>query len=330
MFLTQRAYVIAKLEGTAYTAESPGTTEFDIEVENTSYSHNIAEFQRKLADGTLDTYNSVIGMQSGQVSFSTVMNPGAAVATAPFWNKFLQACGYKAMGWDGGVEKTVALAVEGISWVPHADYTHIPITILIAEIDHDDPTKVLETKLSGCMGNVTFLIGDVGEPVQMNFEFQGNLVSVTDTVTDAVGTVSTVQPPAVLGATVDALGNSQCISKFEINTGNSINLWKCADASTGVKGAYIGSRESILTLDPIADLVANDDAINDWIAGTPGAISIELGSSPLLTLSAPAAQLNGVGRGERDEAVTFEKSFRLHKSATAGNDSFEILQGAKT
>lgn len=332
MFLTQKAFMVAKLEATPYTPETLADADYDIEVENLSWSENIVEFQRKVADGTLDSYNSVMGKQDGTVTFTVPINPGAAVATEPTWSKFLQACGYKATGWDAGAEVAVGSAVEGISWYLHSDYTHIPITIECAELNSGSSPGQLITLLAGCMGNVEFMIGDTGEPIQMNFEFKGSLESITDrTFANKLDptAVPTVQPPAVLGATVTVGGVTQCIAKFSINTGNSVNLWTCATEATGIRGAYIGSRETILTLDPIAELLATDPVYTQWLAGTTGAVVISLASTPALAFSAPVAQYSAKARGERDEGVTAEKTFRLHKSG-AGNNVLELLQGAKS
>lgn len=324
MFVNQKGQLVAKLEGTAYTGESLISDDFDIEVENLDWSESVAEFQRKVADGTLDSYNSVMGMQSGTITFSTPMNPGASASDEPKWGKFLEACGYK---------KTT-FTTTGISWVPDADKTHTPMTFECFEVYTNgvtaDLNKQLVTKMVGCMGSVTFAIGDVGEPIQMTFEFTGSLESVTDRIAGSLlvptGT-STVQPPAVLGATVTVGGVAKCISTFEINTGNSSNLWKCASENTGVKGAYIGSKELTLTIDPTADLLANDPVYTNWKNGTTGAVVISLGSTPPLAITAPVAQKSTVSRADRDEARTFEEVYRLHKSA--GNDAIELLQGAK-
>jgi len=74
-------------------------------------------------------------------------------------------------------------------------------------------------------------------------------------------------------------------------------------------------------------LEATEDVYADWKNGATGAIVVSLASTPPLKISAPVAQKSTVARGERDEAVSSDQVFRLHKSA--GNDVLEILQGAK-
>jgi hypothetical protein len=322
---------VFKLEGTPYTAENLASEDFNIEVENLSWDENIAEFQRKTMDGTLDSYNSVMGQQTGTFKFMTPLNPGATATTEPAWSKILQACGWKATGWDAGFEVAVGSAVHGISWYPHRDYTHVPMTFEGIDLDDGTSPSQLVTKMSGCMGNPTFLINDAGEPIQLETEFQGSLVSVTDRVYGSIlspNGVSTVQPPAVLAATFTVGGTTQDFSKFSLTSGNTLSPWKSGGVSTGVKGFFIAATEKTMTVDSLADLLANDAVYTQWVAGTTGAVSIVISSSPALTLSAPVAQYSTKTRGDRDGAVTADKTFRLHKSS--GNDAMELLQGAKT
>jgi len=318
MFLTQKAFAIAKIEVASYTPVEGVAVDFDIEIENLEWSPEVAEFQRKLADGLLDTFNSVMGKQSCTVSFSSVLNPGATAATLPKWDKFLLACGYK---------KTIH-TTTGISWVIHSDNTHVPITLTCHEIDDGASPATLVTTVGGAMGNVEFMIGDVGEPIQIVFEFKGSLEDVTVGAVIVPTGVSTVQPSAFLGATVTIGGLDQCISKFSFDTGNSIQLQTCPDELTGIRGAYVGSRETTLTIDPLGVLEATEDVYADWKNGVTGAVVVSLASTPALKISAPVAQKSTVARGERDEAVSSEQVFRLHK--LLGNDVLEILQGSKT
>lgn len=329
MFVIQKGQLVAALETVAYVGETLTSTEFDIEVENLEWSEEVAEFQRKVADGTLDSFTSVMGMQSGTVTFTTPINTGATAGEEPKWGKFLEACGY--------IKTTYT--TTGFSWAPSADATHVPMTFECFEMFSSgvsaDLNKQLVTRMVGCMGNVSFAIGDVGEPIIMTFEFTGQLTSVADRVAGSLlvptGT-STVNPAAVLDATVTVNGVAKCISTFEINSGNSVNLWKCADESSGIKGAYIGSKELTLTIDPVAELLATDPVYTDWRDGVTGIVDISLSTTIPVAFSAPVAQKSTVGRGDREESRIFEEVYRLHRTSgdTGGNDALELLVGSKT
>lgn len=403
MFLTNRSMLVAKLEDVAYTAETLANADFDIEVENLSWSHNINEFQRKLADGTLDSFNSVMGKQIGNCQFMTPLVHGLTVDVLPRWDKYILACGFKRTTTGGtaatttsftftsgnlveilfGVEDFSAVKVNSVlvvtgagnasnngdfiiaavddsgnkltvynpgrtdgtddetvaatatytptkyEWTLDSHFTHVPLSMDGIDLNNGVSPLQLVTTLEGAMGNVTFAIGEVGEPIQMNFEFQGSLKSVADrtfaNLLVQTG-IQTVLPPAVLAADVKLYTVTQCMNQFEINVGNSLQNFTCPDESTGIKGSYIGSRETLLTLDPIAELAAIEEVYNKFRDGTTGALEISVNSTIDLTLSAPAIQHSSLARGDRDEAVTWEKTFRLLK--VAGEDSLKITQGA--
>jgi hypothetical protein len=324
-------YVVGKQESTPYTAETLVDADFKVAVENLTYSNEIKMFRRKILDGFLDQSPMVPGKQSGKVGFMIPLTPGATVATQPKWSHFLESCGFKVMGWDGGVEVAVGSAVEGISWVLHAEKVQIPCTIETAELSVGASPKQLITKLRGCMGNVQFMIGEVGEPIQMVFDFSGALVSIADQVYASKldpTSLSTVLPPAVLAACVTVGGVNQICDKFEINPNASVVPYTDPNKAEGIRGFYIGSWDPSMTVDPNMELLADDPVYPEWLAGTPGAVSIIMNSTPNLTLSAPVAQYETVTVDEREESSIAGKTFRLLKSS--GNDSIELLQGAKS
>lgn len=320
VFLSKRSYAVAKLESTPYTPETLTDNDFDIEVEELSFSPEVEEFQRKVADGTLDTYNSVMGKQKGSFSFMTPLIPGSAANVSPAWSKFAEACGYK---------KT-AHGATGISWVPHADNTHIPLTFEGIDINHGASPSQLMTRMGGCMGNMVLMFGNVGEPVQLRFEFQGSLLSIAKRIyanmLDPTG-VSTIQPPATLGLCMRLGTFDQVLNKFELNTGNDVQPYTDPAENTGLKGFCVAGRDTLLNIDPLSDLPENDPVYTSLINGTTAALTFIIGSTPTLTISAPVCQYSAAPRGEREGAVTIEKALRLHKSS--GNDSCKILQGSE-
>lgn len=334
MFLNNKTTVFFKTESTPYTAITLSSGDTCRVRNDISYSPEIAEYRAKHLDGTLDYATSVMGRQKGSFSFTVDMAPAAAVDDVPEWSTLLQACGFKAVGWDNGSPVAVASAVEGISWVPHVDMTHTPMTFEIQEQGEGASAAMLVTKFSGCMGEVSFVIGTVGEPVQMKFEFQGVFVSMADR---AYGSrlepsgLATVKPGAVLSSTITVGAVAQDIDSFEVKSNNAIEEYIDPSKATGLAGFYISGKEPTLTLNPTLKLLATDPVYTAWVAGTTAAVSILVpnGSNPDITLSAPAAQYITVGIEDRGSARVAGKTFFLTKGS-AGNDVFEILQGAKT
>ncbi len=336
MFLTNKTTIIAKLEATPYdvAGETLADADFNVRIRSdVSYSPEIAEYKRKILDGTLDHLSSVMGRQTGSCSFTVDMAPGALVNTVPEWSKLLQACGFKVIGWDAGSPVAVGSAVEGISWVPHVDVTHVPITLEVHEQLEGASAGHLVTRFQGAMGNVTLAIGTVGEPVQMKFEFKGAFKSMVDL--NFAGrldptSLSTVKPGSVLSSTITANGVAQDLDSFEINMNNDIQEWIDPARSTGNRGCYRAMFEPQMTVNPTLKQLATEPVYTEWLNATQIAVSILVpnGSNPDITLSAPKGQRISLGIGDRNGARTAETNFLLTQNA--GNDTFEILQGAKS
>jgi len=321
MFLNNRRTLIGKTESTPYTGATLADADFNTRVKNITYSREIVEFSRKIALGDLDFSESIMGKQQGKVSFDVDLVQGSSASTLPSWSKFLTACGFKV----------TTFTTTGISWVPHAEATHSPITFEVQEVQEGASPSVLVVRLVGCVGTVKFSIGSVGEPIQMMFEFSGRLdVGAVDRNNASIldpTSLSTVVPPAVLGACVNVNSIAQDLDKLEIDIGNDVQMWGDPCEDTGIRGFYIAGRETMLTCDPFAKLVATEDVYGDWVTGNITDLEITLSTTPPLKLSAPKIQLTAVGDGDRNGALTAEKTFRLERNA--GNDIFEILQGTK-
>lgn len=336
MFLINKTTVIAALESPAYDVAGAtlASANFNVRIKNdVSYSVEMDEYRRKYLEGTLDHDLSVPGRQRGTMSFTVDMAPGALVNSEPEWSKLLQACGFKAIGWDGGAPVSVGAAVEGISWVPHVDVTHVPLTLEVVEQLEGPSADMLVTRFQGAMGEVTFSIGTVGEPVQMKFEFSGAFVSMTDrpfaSRLNPTG-LSTVKPGAVLSSIVTINSIAQDLDTFEFKMNNGIQEWIDPARSTGIKGFYRDSYEPMLTIDPTLKMLATEAVYTQWKNCTALAASILVGnaSDPDITLSSPKAQRVALELGDRNGARTGATNFLLTKDA--GNDVFEVLQGAKT
>ena len=336
MFLTNKTTVIAKLEASPYdgSGETLAIADFNVRIRNDiSYGPEMDEYRRKYLDGTLDHVLSVPGRQRGTCSFTVDMAPGALVNTEPAWGKLLEACGFFVTGWNANVEVAVGSAVEGISWRPHTDITHTPITLEIHEQAEGASSDFLVTRFISAMGNVTFAIGTVGEPIQMNFEFTGAFESMVDLASPGIvhTTFSTTKPGAILGSTVTIGGVAQDLDTFEFNMGNEISEWVDPARTTGIKGYYKSAFEPTLTVNPTMKKLSEEAVYTEWLNCTPGAVLIIAanGSDPDITLSAPVAQRTAVAIGDRNGARTADTTFLLTQGA-AGNDVFEVLQGAKT
>lgn len=327
MFLTNKTVVFGKQESPAYVAATMDSgmadADFNVRVQDISYSIDIAEYRRKLADATLDYSESVMGKQQITVSFKVGLAPAPAANLEPQWSKLLESCAFK---------KT-AHGATGISWVPHADNTHVPITLVIEEIEEGASPDGVKIVIGGAMGNVKFSVGTVGEPVNMEFEFTGKLYVIEDFASGNridPTTFSTIVEPPLLCATATINSVAQDFDTFEFDMANDVQVWTDPSDCTGLKGSYVAGREPVMTLDPTSKLLATEDWYGDLTSSTPTprAISAALAVSPAMTLSAPKGQLVALSPGERNGARTNEKTLLLEKSS--GNDCFKVLQGSES
>ena len=335
MFLQNKRTAACALESPAYTAATLSSVDFNVRVsEDISYSPEIDEKRRRVMQGDFDYDTSVMGKQRCTASFTVMLAPGSATdaTVEPAWSKLLQACGMKPIGWDSGSEVAVASAADGISWEPHSDYTHNPITLELEEIKEGASANRLITRIAGAMGNVKFSIGTVGEPIMMSFEFSGRLESIADRAyADRLtpNSLSTVVPPAVLATTVLINAVAQDLDKFEVDMANDIQEWGEPSQATGIKGFYVAMKDPVFTVDPTSKLLADEAVYTDWLAGNARAISVTTSGAVPITLSATKAQHITVGNGERNGATTSEKTLLLTRGTTA-NKTFQLLQGLTT
>lgn len=111
---------------------------------------------------------------------------------------------------------------------------------------------------------------------------------------------------------------------------NDIQEWIDPARSSGIKGFYKAAFEPTLNVDPTLKQLASEAIYTEWVNCTDLAVSVLIpnGSNPDITMTAPDAQRIGLEIGDRNGARTAGTNFLLTKNA--GNDVFEILQGAKS
>lgn len=325
MYNSGLGYLGIKLESSPYTAPQADLVQndFDLLVENITYSPIIQETKLAYASGDNSAFTSIMGKQECTVSFRIWLTQGATASTAPKWSKVLQACGFKV----------TTFTTTGISWVPDSGYGAVPAYIEIHEVSDASTPIPLVIQVRGAMGNVKFVLDTVGSPVAMDFEFKGVLQGMEDraSITKPAG-YDTVKPAAFMNTICTAYGEALDLDKFTIDMKNKVELY--VDPSTGLNG-YTGARVSrdktdppTLQVDPTLASIATRGHYARWTAGTTGALVMNVGT--LLHISAPALQIVKAYDGAtRNSAKVNTLDFILTRGAN-GNDEIEILQGSKT
>lgn len=309
-----------KLEGTPYTAETLAIGDYNVPAYGINYDADVPVKDRKLARGDYSHDIGVAGRRKFSCSFSVDLQMGAAAATAPVWAKCMQACGLLA----------TAYGATGIGYTPSADKSNVPATIEVCEKEEGTGPVQVVIKASGCMGNMKVIMNAVGEPVRIDFEFQGCLVSITDRAAGSVITptgFNTGVPEAVLGATCTAFAEAQRIGQMTLDVGNAVELWSDPTSANGYHGAHVVGRDSVLDIDPDMDLIANRGNYARHIANTVGMFVFQTNN---FTLTAPQAQIiQSYKPGEREAHTVNNIRFRLCRDSL-GNDEFTLLQRSKT
>ena len=320
MFMIKRRTLGAKIESTPYTVETLNGNDYNIPAYNVNYKGDIPMKDRKLVRGNYSSDPAVPGKRKLTISFSVDLYYSGTANTAPATFKLFRGCAMKQ----------TAHTTKGISLVTDSDYTNVPLTMEVVEkAEGASPSQVV-IKGRGMMGNAKLVCDNTGEPIRIDYEFQGVLSSIADRaygsiIAPSMGSIPV--PDNVMGCGVTLFGEAQTINKFTIDLGNQVEVCSDPKYTEGYEGAHVVDRTPVLELDPDLELVATQDDISRWTGATTGAFSCMLNTR--LLLSAPKAQYKEVySPGEREGHVVNQKICGLH--GDSGDDDFEILHGSKT
>jgi hypothetical protein len=319
MFAERLRTIGLKNESVAGTAETLGGSDYNFRFYGIKYDSDIEELVRNYATSDFSKFSSIMGKRSITISGSLDYVWSGTNSTSPEWSKIIKSCGVKE----------TTYTTTGIGWTPNADYSNVCSTIEIVEKNEGTSPVQIVVKAHGCVGNAKVILDSVGKPIRIDVEFKGVLNSITDRAFASIlipsGFNNTI-PEAVLSSTITLFGEAQQIESMTLDFGNKIELIGDPSKAQGILRAGIVDRTPILTLDPYIDLIANRGNFTRFTAGTTGALSVSVGSH--LTISAPCAQITkGYSSGERVGFTTNALTCTL--SRNAGNDDFELLQGAK-
>lgn len=318
--ITAKRTIGLKIEATAYTAETLAATDFDFGFYEVNFNPEIEEYVRKLARGDFSRDKSVPGRRKLTISCKHDFQEGSAAATPPQYWQALRVCGAKQTTYGS----------TGVALTPDADYGNVSCTIEVDERQEGTSPKQLVLKGAGMVGNARLVMNQVGQPIAVEFEFQGRLESITTRAFASVITPTgfdTTSPAAVLSATINLFATTQYLGRMTLDFGNKIELFSDPTKGAGYDGGHIVDREATLELDPDMRVTDDIDLYTNHVNATTGQLSLTLGQR--MVISAPAAQLvQSYNPADREGHTVDNLRLRLTRS-TNGNDEFEILQGAK-
>jgi hypothetical protein len=305
--LTRKRVVVAKVETAEGTFETLAAADGGIEVYEAKFETPPKFFDRQPLRGTLSQKTGIPGPQAARLTFRCELKGSAAAGTAPTWGKYLKACGF------------------GETIVPSTSVTYAPASASIPSLSmalHDD--GVIH-QLKGARGNVK-LAGRVGEPMFLDFAFEGVYHATADGATPSVTYADgAIVPLALMGANILTLHTyNPVLTAVELDLGNTLALRESVNSAAGILSALITGRNPRGTLDPEMTTVAAHDWYGKFRSGATGALALNLTGSAgnRVAISAPAVQYRELSDAERNGNSA--RSLGILFAMNTGDDELSI------
>ncbi len=318
--LIEKRTMGVKMEATPYTGESNGTStiltaaDYNFPAEKIEYDPEIEQHILAVARGDFSKVPSITGKKKITFKCQVPAAWSGTAATAPSYNKLLQACGL--------VQASTATQV---TLTTSATVTRVPITIEVQERGEGAAANGMVVVGKGCMGKVKAIIAKIGEPMKYDLEFEGAFVGIFDRASATMITPTgfdTPQAEAVLSATISMFDEVMKCEKVEIDVGNTVSLYTDPSQASGYEGAHITNRDPKITVDPDLDSLSNRGNYARLTAGTTGAFVLTIGSH--LRVDCPAVQIvKGYKPGAREGHVVNNIELACRRG-TSGNDELVI------
>lgn len=304
--LTKRELILIKVESTYNTDAVPVASTDAVLISNPSWSHEGARMlDRNHVKTTLDTVKKKYGGSLMSVSFDMEMKGSGTAGTAPEMAAALRACGL------------------GETVVASTSVTYAPVSSSLESATiyyYQDGKRYI---LTGCRGNVSFNM-TAGEYGVASFNFTGHIGTIADVALPS-GTFDATEPTALIGLSFTIGAFAAEINALEFGLNNEIITPASISASDGYGEIRIGGRDVSGSIDPEDELIATEDFIADWKAGTElaldtGVVGSTAGNRYQVTM--PAVAYRDVGAGDRDQVRTLQIGFGA--GISAGDDEVSL------
>jgi hypothetical protein len=325
--------VIGKLEVTAGTAETLTAADFNTRcfAPEVSPIFEVDDEGAKFATGDHGETTSIIGAQSGTISFTEKLAWGGAVTTIPNWFKWFNACGYE----------TQTYTSTGIGLWPKKSCDCQSMTMWVIDIDRCYNPKGLAYKFAGCVGTVEFGCDGIGKPISAKFTFTGKLTEIADLskqdleALNVLTSPDTELPDKLLNTTLTFGATSFKISSYKLTAGNAVTpIINQADV-TGYDTYGISARKPRFSCNPLAGNLSSNEMDNVYTRiteETTGALVLTMQN---MIIKAPVAQLLSATVANREGLVSWDENWKLCRNGTSDSDlddecTHEILIGTKS
>lgn len=308
--LTQRALVLAKKETTAGVDAVPTAALNAFYVSDPVFSVDPTVLERNVTRTTFSQIPSVVGRKLASVTFSIQVHGSGTAQTDPKWATLLEGC---------GMLRTSKIAVgdvpKGIEFTPST--TVQPTMTLYIYFD-----GILH-KLTGAMGTFS-MNADAGQFATIQFTFTGNYVAPTAVAMPTNAAYQTTVPPQVELAQLTFGGSSSLVvNALTLDIANSVVPRADVNSADGFRGVRISGRNPSGGIDPEAE--PTQTFWDQMAASATLALSMQIGQAlgNQLLVSAPAAQLTGVGYGDREGLRTYDLSLGFR--GVTGDDELKLF-----
>ena len=325
-----------------------GTDDYDLRFYDTEFSTNVEfdEEESTYLTGDWGGDESIAGTQSGTVSGYVKFRWSGDPTTPPAIAKLLKA---------GGLYEHTYTDTDdvGIGYMNVPCGTDRSYTAVFFRPKEGCSTSALKFTLAGCVASeMSLSVDNVGGVAKLNFTLTGKLNSVEDVTAADVPSVNeesldSTLPEKMLKTDVTLLGVTNKISSFELDFGLTAEPIYNQSDYTGFDYYGIVGMNPTISVDPMQQLVAEDDVYGKAINSTTGDTKIVFkddSGNAKLTIDAPNSQYLSPDMSSREERGAWDvsvRALRVGNTATtmtsstgaysdANKANFEILLGKRS
>lgn len=307
--LRSREAILAK-EETSYGVDAlPVAANDAVLVANPSWAHEgLRMNERNTIHGTQAMRQHIFGGTLKTISFDVELKGSGTAGTAPEFGPLLKGCGFA---------ETVAPATS-VAYDPSSTLTdQKSLTIYYYQ---DGLLHIL----LGCRGTVTGNL-ETGNMGMLSFTFTGHSSAPTD-VALITPTLDATEPVAIKNASFSIDAFAACVNSLAFDMAITVITPACMNDSDGYGEIVIGERDCNGSIDPNAELVADEDFYGNFLSGakmalTTGVIGSVAGNRYQIDMD--QVYYRDAAPGDRDGILTYELPFGAVE--TTGDDEISII-----
>jgi hypothetical protein len=310
--LTQRALVLAKKETTAGVDAAPTAAANAFYVSDPVFSVDATVLERNVTRASFSNIPSVVGRKLASLTFSVQVHGSGTPATDPKWATLLEAC---------GMLRTAIAAATGVT----AGVQFEPNTTGMSTVTLYVYFDGLLHKITGAMG--TFQItSDAGQFATIQFTFTGNYIEPVAAAFPANAALQETVPPQVeLASLTFGSDSTLVVNSFSFDIANNVVPRSDVNSADGFRNVRIAGRNPTGGIDPETEVSQTFWTTMAASATSTFAMNIGQTAGNQLQISAPAAQIAGIGYADREGLRTYDLSLAFRAGSVAGNDEIKLF-----